>query len=249
MHSIFIFKLYRTDKENIPQTVDSDTIIVSTNLAGRGTDINTTENVEVNGGLHVIVTFLPRNQRIQEQAFGRSARKGKKGTCQLILNQDEVQRQLGRLISDDSDILKLRDDLEINRLAEVKTKDLNETFIQDEIFKKFSKYITKDPECTKDSNYKKSNVEKWAIFRKKYEQNKKSQREEIKPILQNKWYDNGVKAYDISNKENSFYGAVHPQLETVPKHKNKTVTNIKEETIIGAIRNPKFCKVKTGMNL
>ena len=183
---LFLFKLYRTDEENIPQTVDSDTIIVSTNLAGRGTDINTTDNVEANGGLHVIVTFLPQNQRVQEQAFGRSARKGKKGTCQLILNKDEVQKQLGRLISDDSDILKLRDDLEINRQAEVKTKYLNETFIKDEIFKKFSKYITKDPECTKDSNHKKSMVEKWAIFLKEDEHKKKLQREEIKENLQNK---------------------------------------------------------------
>jgi preprotein translocase subunit SecA len=57
--------------------IDKNQIIVSTNLAGRGTDINTTDAVENQGGLHAIITFLPRNKRVQDQAYGRSARKGK----------------------------------------------------------------------------------------------------------------------------------------------------------------------------
>ena len=63
-----------------PKTVDSTQIVIATLLAARGTDINTTDSVEQNGGLYVCVTFLPKNQRVQDQAFGRSARKGKKGT-------------------------------------------------------------------------------------------------------------------------------------------------------------------------
>ena len=163
IYKVFI-NFYRVDEENIPQTVDSNSIIVSTNLAGRGTDINTTDNVEDNGGLHVIVTFLPKNQRVQDQAFGRSARKGKKGTCQLILNQKEVQKLLGRIVSDNSDILKLRDDLELNRQTEIKNKYLNETFIKDEVFKSFSDFIKKDNKCSSDKNHKKSVIESWAIF-------------------------------------------------------------------------------------
>ncbi|CAG8617162.1 6790_t:CDS:2, partial [Dentiscutata heterogama] len=62
-------RLYsRNDNDNdecsaVKEKVDSGDIIIATNLAGRGTDIKTSTSVEKNGGLHVIVTFLPSNSR------------------------------------------------------------------------------------------------------------------------------------------------------------------------------------------
>lgn len=64
-------------------------VIIATNLAGRGTDIATSEEVEKNGGLHVLLTYLPHSQRVQEQAEGRTGRKGNRGTTQVVVPQRE----------------------------------------------------------------------------------------------------------------------------------------------------------------
>jgi preprotein translocase subunit SecA len=67
------------------EKVKAGEIVFSTLLASRGTDISTTARVEDAGGLHVIVTFLPTSTRQMQQIEGRTARQGKKGSVEYIL--------------------------------------------------------------------------------------------------------------------------------------------------------------------
>ncbi|EFX74278.1 hypothetical protein DAPPUDRAFT_57380, partial [Daphnia pulex] len=70
--------------ENKPG-LDVGNVIVATNLAGRGTDIKISKNLEANGGLHICLTYFPDNERVEGQAMGRAARKGEPGSGILIL--------------------------------------------------------------------------------------------------------------------------------------------------------------------
>jgi hypothetical protein len=153
-------------------------------LSSRGTDINTDLEVENNGGMHVSVTFLPKNQRVQDQAFGRSARKGQKGTCQMILNKGKVQRQLNRVIYDDSDIMKLRNERESEIQKSVKNKYLSDTLAKDEMFSLFSNYLQKDDRC-KNKNHRAAVVENWGIWLKTQSHKKNKEQEKEYEAFQN----------------------------------------------------------------
>ena len=85
-------------------------IIFATNLAGRGTDIKLTDEVERNGGMHVILTFLPDNQRVEEQALGRTARSGQNGSGIIIM-----KCQFNKIIITN----KEGKEVEINKIFEV----------------------------------------------------------------------------------------------------------------------------------
>ena len=84
-----IERYQRNDSEfNLKERYGKGKIIFITNLEGRGTDIKLTDEVEKNGGMHVILTFLPDNQRVEEQALGRTARSGKNGSGIIIMQYD-----------------------------------------------------------------------------------------------------------------------------------------------------------------
>jgi preprotein translocase subunit SecA len=80
-----MYTMNNMNQEREIEKINKGEIIIATNLAGRGTDIKTDE-IEKYGGLHIIVTFMPSNERVEEQGFGRTARQGKRGTGQMILN-------------------------------------------------------------------------------------------------------------------------------------------------------------------
>ena len=82
-----IISYYRSDVENefLERQMRPNTIILSTNLSGRGTDIKLDSEVKRNGGLHVIITFMPYNERVEKQAQGRAARCGDDGSSLTMI--------------------------------------------------------------------------------------------------------------------------------------------------------------------
>uniref|UniRef100_A0A087X602 Protein translocase subunit SecA n=1 Tax=Poecilia formosa TaxID=48698 RepID=A0A087X602_POEFO len=76
----------------------SGDVIIATNLAGRGTDLQVSESVKHAGGLFVVQTFLPKNARVEAQAFGRTGRQGYPGSAQLIVCSRHLSKSLQLLI-------------------------------------------------------------------------------------------------------------------------------------------------------
>lgn len=73
-------------------------VIIATNLAGRGTDLQVSDDVKKAGGLFVVQTFLPKNARVEAQAFGRTARQGSPGSAQLIVCSSHLSEPLKLLV-------------------------------------------------------------------------------------------------------------------------------------------------------
>jgi preprotein translocase subunit SecA len=63
-------------------------LTVSTNMAGRGTDIQLDPAVAARGGLHVINCQLNGSRRIDRQLEGRCARQGDPGSAETLLRLD-----------------------------------------------------------------------------------------------------------------------------------------------------------------
>jgi len=64
-------------------------ITVATNMAGRGTDIKISPDVEAIGGLHVLMFEAHESPRIDWQLFGRAGRQGARGSAQPFVSLEE----------------------------------------------------------------------------------------------------------------------------------------------------------------
>ena len=73
-------------------------VTVSTNMAGRGTDIKIADDIRLLGGLHVICTEMHEAARIDRQLIGRCGRQGDPGTFRqyLSLNDELLRTAFGK---------------------------------------------------------------------------------------------------------------------------------------------------------
>ena len=158
--SIILYTRSDTEKTNIKDK--KKRIILSTNLGGRGTDIQTTVEEEAAGGLHVILTYMPDNYRVLKQAFGRTSREGKKGTAQIIL------RNIGYNSYSD-----FKAEMSVNEKDHIDyiKKNLDILLFKDELFEGFINIIKNKKEKEKEkidfNGYLIEDIyERWAHFLK-----------------------------------------------------------------------------------
>jgi len=88
-HTVLNARHIAQEAEIVAQAGQRGQITVSTNMAGRGTDIKLGEGVQELGGLHVICTELHDSARIDRQLIGRCGRQGDPGTWRQYLAVDD----------------------------------------------------------------------------------------------------------------------------------------------------------------
>lgn len=168
--------IYKRDYEALPAANDLKTghIIISTNLAGRGTDIKLSTELIRAGGLHVCLSFLPSNCRVEEQAYGRAARNGEPGTAQMIFKH-RSENQLSSVVSQSKilDLKRERDLNELIRLVNVRTNYESKIKTEEKWFGEFKeKYKLLRNKKVKDETVKtillQVCMEKWTFWLDKY---------------------------------------------------------------------------------
>jgi preprotein translocase subunit SecA len=95
-HSVLNAKHHQKEAEIIANAGQKKTVTISTNMAGRGTDIVLGEGVRELGGLHILGTERHESRRVDNQLRGRSGRQGDPGTSRFYLSlEDDLLRIFG----------------------------------------------------------------------------------------------------------------------------------------------------------
>ena len=95
-HSVLNAKNHVKEAHIIANAGQKKSVTISTNMAGRGTDIVLGEGVKDLGGLHVIGTEGHESRRIDNQLRGRSGRQGDVGSSRFYVSlEDDLMRIFG----------------------------------------------------------------------------------------------------------------------------------------------------------
>jgi preprotein translocase subunit SecA len=95
-HHVLNAKHHEREAEIIAEAGLRGQVTISTNMAGRGTDIKLGEGVADLGGLHILGTERHESRRIDNQLRGRSGRQGDGGSSRFYLSlEDDLLRIFG----------------------------------------------------------------------------------------------------------------------------------------------------------
>ena len=95
-HNVLNAKQHQREADIITRAGLNNAITISTNMAGRGTDIKLGEGVKESGGLFILGTGRHESRRIDLQLRGRSGRQGDVGESVFYLSlEDNLMRLFG----------------------------------------------------------------------------------------------------------------------------------------------------------
>jgi preprotein translocase subunit SecA len=95
-HNVLNAKYHRQEAEIVARAGQRGTVTISTNMAGRGTDIMLGDTVPELGGLHVLGTERHESRRVDRQLRGRCARQGDPGSSRFYVSfEDDLMRNFG----------------------------------------------------------------------------------------------------------------------------------------------------------
>jgi len=95
-HNVLNAKNHEGEAEIIANAGQKGSVTISTNMAGRGTDIVLGDGVTDLGGLHILGTERHESRRIDNQLRGRSGRQGDPGSSRFYLAlEDDLLRIFG----------------------------------------------------------------------------------------------------------------------------------------------------------
>lgn len=95
-HNVLNAKNHEKEAEIVAEAGQRGKVTISTNMAGRGTDIVLGTGIAEMGGLHVIGTERHESRRIDNQLRGRAGRQGDPGSSRFFLAlEDDLLRLFG----------------------------------------------------------------------------------------------------------------------------------------------------------
>jgi preprotein translocase subunit SecA len=140
-HHVLNAKHHAKEAEIIARAGQPYAVTISTNMAGRGTDIVLGEGIAGKGGLHVIGTERHEARRIDNQLRGRAGRQGDPGSSRFYLSlEDDLMRIFGSdRISRIMEFFQWEEDMPIEHKMITKSIEIAQKRVEEQNFS-FRKY-------------------------------------------------------------------------------------------------------------